>query len=58
MILSLIFIEAVSGALAQHGFKIYHTCVDKLPRSGKPDDLLRMYNLTAPQIEERIRQLI
>jgi len=50
--------EAVSGALAEHGFKIYHTSVEKLPRSGKPDDLLRMYGLTSSQIEERIRQLV
>jgi len=50
--------EAVAGALSEHGFKLYHTSVDKLPRSGKPDDLLRMYGLTSSQIEERIRQLI
>lgn len=50
--------EAVAGALGPHGVKLYNVSVDKLPRSGKPDDLLKMYNLTAPQIKDKIKTLI
>jgi len=32
--------EAVAGALGPYGVKIYNVSVDKLPRSGKPDELL------------------
>jgi len=50
--------EAVSGTLADQGFKIYSVCVDKLPRSGKPDELMKMFNFTAPQIYDKIKTLI
>jgi transketolase len=50
--------EAVAGALGPYGVKLYHVSVDKLPRSGKPDDLMKMYNLTAPQIKDKIKSLL
>jgi len=50
--------EAVAGALGPYGVKLYHVSVDRLPRSGKPDDLLKMYNLTAPQIKDKIKSLL
>jgi len=50
--------EAVAGALGPYGVKIYHVSVDKLPRSGKPDDLLKMYKLTASQIKDKIKSLL
>jgi len=50
--------EAVCSAVADQGFKIYSVSVDKLPRSGKPDELLDMFNLTAPKIIEKIRSLL
>jgi transketolase len=50
--------EAVAGALGPYGVKIYNVSVDRLPRSGKPDELLRMYNLTAPQIKDKIKSLL
>lgn len=50
--------EAVASALSTFGFKIWNVSVDRLPRSGKPDELLDMYNLTAPKIAEKIRSLL
>jgi transketolase len=50
--------EAVCSAVATQGFKIYNTSVDKLPRSGKPDELLDMFNLNAPKIIEKIRSIL
>lgn len=52
------FTEAVAGALSTFGFKIWNVSVDRLPRSGKPDELLDMYNLTAPKIAEKIKSLL
>lgn len=50
--------DAVCSALAQYGFKIWNVSVDRLPRSGKPNELLEMYNLTAPKIAEKIKSLL
>lgn len=50
--------EAVCSAVANQGFKIYNVSVDRLPRSGKPDELLDMFGLTAPKIAEKIRSLL
>lgn len=50
--------EAVAGALAQDGVKIYHTCVEKLPRSGKPSELYEMFGLSAGKIAEKAKKLI
>jgi len=50
--------EAVAGALGPHGVQLYNISVDKLPRSGKPNELLEMFNLTAPRIVDKIRSLL
>jgi len=50
--------EAVCSGVSKYGFQIHNISVDKLPRSGKPNELLEMYNLTAPKIAEKIRSLI
>jgi len=49
--------DAVCAAVGDQGFKIYQSAVTKLPRSGKPDELLDLYDLSAKKIEEKIKKL-
>jgi len=50
--------EAVCSALAEHKYKIYHLSVTSLPRSGKPEELLDYYNLSANKIEAYIKKIV
>ena len=49
--------EAVAAALAG-GTKIIHLCVRELPRSGKPDELLAAYGISASHIVHAAKDLI
>jgi transketolase len=49
--------EAVAAALAG-GSKIIHLCVRELPRSGKPDELLAAYGISASHIVQAAKDLI
>jgi len=50
--------EAVSFALSDQEFKIYHVHVNSIPRSGKPEELLDLYGLSAVKIEGTIKKLL
>ena len=49
--------EAVAAALAGGG-KIIHLCVRELPRSGKPDELLVAYGISASHIVRAVKDMI
>jgi transketolase len=49
--------EAVAGALAGKAI-LKHLCVRELPRSGKPEELLEKYGISAGHIVRTIRELV
>jgi transketolase len=49
--------EAVAGALAGKAM-LKHLCVRELPRSGKPDELLERYGISASHIVRAARELV
>jgi transketolase len=49
--------EAVATALAGEA-KIVHLCVRELPRSGKPDELLERFGISAAHIVRAVRELL
>ena len=49
--------EAVAGALAGAA-AIKHLCIRELPRSGKPDELMDKYGISARHIAAAVRELI
>jgi transketolase len=49
--------EAVAGALAGKSM-LKHLCVRELPRSGKPDELLERYGISASHIVRAARELV
>jgi transketolase len=49
--------EAVAGALAGKAM-LKHLCVRELPRSGKPDELLERYGISASHIVRGARELV
>jgi transketolase len=49
--------EAVAVALAGKA-RIVHLCVRELPRSGKPEELLEAYGISASHIVRAVRDLI
>ncbi|KAF1741074.1 hypothetical protein MXB_672, partial [Myxobolus squamalis] len=51
--------EAVSSCLAEYGkFLVHMVYVTDLPRSGKPQELLQMFGLTAEKIVSKITLLL
>jgi transketolase len=49
--------DAVGGALAAAGVVVHRLAVRDIPRSGKPDELLDRYGISAAHIVEAVRQL-
>jgi transketolase len=49
--------EAVAAELAGSA-RIVHLCVRELPRSGKPDELLEAYGISAPRIRQAVENLL
>jgi transketolase len=49
--------EAVAAALAGK-VALKHLCVRELPRSGKPEELLEMYGISASHIVRAVRELV
>ena len=49
--------EAVAAALAGKAV-LKHLCVRDLPRSGKPDELLEMYGISAAHIARAVKELV
>lgn len=50
--------DAVASALAGFPCRIEHSAVTSLPRSGKPEELLDYYGLSAARIAESVRKLV
>jgi len=49
--------DAVAAALAGRA-QIRHLCVRELPRSGKPDELLDKYGISARHIVAAVKEII
>ena len=50
--------EAVKSAVSTSGFKVYHKAVDRVPRSGKPDELYKLFGLDAEGIIKDIKGIL
>jgi len=52
--LFLLSLETAASSIAteEHTIKIHSIAVDRVPRSGKPDELLKIYNLHHENIVE------
>ncbi len=50
--------EVVANALAETGAKIYKLAVTKVPKSGKPDELLAYEGIDAKSIIKKVRELV
>ena len=50
--------EAVAGALAPFGIKVYRLGVDKIPGSGKADELMAFENISANAIVRMVKSII
>ena len=52
-------IDAVATVLEDNkGFSLHSLAVQELPRSGKPDELIEKFGLSASKIAEKVRALI
>ncbi|MCC7418443.1 MAG: transketolase [Acidobacteria bacterium] len=49
--------DAVAQAVAASGLTVHRLAVREIPRSGKPEELLDRYGISARQIVEAVRQL-
>jgi transketolase len=49
--------DAVAAAVSPEGVRVHKVGVEKVPRSGKPDELLDAHGLSAARIAEKIRSL-
>ncbi|MGB4965965.1 MAG: transketolase [Microgenomates group bacterium] len=50
--------EAVASALSQTPTPVYSLCVTKMPRSGKPEDLLSYESIDAAAIVMKVKQIV
>ncbi|MGE0474346.1 MAG: transketolase [Nitrospirales bacterium] len=50
--------DAVLSALASEGVKVYKMGIQQIPHSGKPDQLIDHYGISARAIVEKIKQLV
>ncbi|XP_074644799.1 transketolase-like protein 2 [Tubulanus polymorphus] len=51
--------EAVAGALSdESGIVIHRIAVDRVPRSGKPNELLDMFGISAPHIAKGVKKML
>lgn len=50
--------EAVKGALSESGTKVYSLFVAKMPRSGKPQELLDFEEISADAIYKKVKSII
>jgi transketolase len=49
--------DAVLNAVAAHGVRVYKMAVTDVPRSGKPEELLDAYGISARRIVEQVKHL-
>ncbi len=50
--------EAVAGALAPFGHKVHSLAVEKIPRSGKPEELLEFEGISAKRIAAKVKEIV
>lgn len=50
--------DAVLNAVANQGVKVHKLAVREIPRSGKPEELLDRYGLSAASIVRKVKQLL
>lgn len=50
--------DAVLNAVAAHGVRVHKVAVTDVPRSGKPEELLDVYGLSARRIVEQVKSLL
>ncbi|MBI4486494.1 MAG: transketolase, partial [Acidobacteria bacterium] len=50
--------DAVAGAVADAGLTVRRLAVRQIPRSGKPEELLDRYGISAKQIVEAVREVL
>jgi transketolase len=50
--------DAVAEALAESGYTVHRLAVREIPRSGKPDELLERYGISASHIAASVRAMI
>ena len=50
--------DAVLNAVATHGIQVHKLAVTEVPRSGKPEELLEAYGISARRIVEKVKSLI
>ena len=50
--------DAVLNAVAGDGIKVSKLAVRDIPRSGKPEELLKMFEIDAAAIVKRVRELV
>jgi transketolase len=49
--------DAVDAAVSEHGVRVHRLAVREIPRSGKPDELLDRYGISARHIVARVREV-
>ncbi|MFN3420953.1 MAG: transketolase [Armatimonadota bacterium] len=49
--------DAVASAVSKEGIKVYKLAVNDIPRSGKPDELMDMFGISARHIVETVKRL-
>jgi transketolase len=49
--------DAVLNAVAAYGVRVHKLAVTEVPRSGKPEELLELYGISARRIVERVKSL-
>ena len=50
--------DAVLNAVATHGVQVHKLAVTEVPRSGKPEELLDAYGISARRIVEKVKVLV
>ncbi len=50
--------DAVSGVLSTEGVRVYKMGIQELPHSGKPEELIDKYGISARAIAEKVRELV
>ena len=50
--------DAVLNAVATHGVQVHKLAVTEVPRSGKPEELLDAYGISARRIVEKVKSLL
>lgn len=49
--------DAVAGAVSPEGIRVHKLGVHELPRSGKPEELMQKYGISAARIAEKVHSL-